>query len=155
MSQAPTVTEIPVQQVRPGANDRTSFDEAGISDLAASIEVHGLAQPITVRPHGDGFEIVAGERRFRAVKHLGRTTVPAIVRDYTDEQASAVMLLENVQRADLDPVDEAHAYQSRIDRFGLTVGQVAEMAGVTAARVCTRLPVLRLFPEAQHLVRVG
>lgn len=150
-----TITELPVGDVRPGSNDRTSFDAAGIAELAASISTHGLAQPITVRPVGNTFEIVAGERRHRAVCHLGLPTIAASIREYDDRTAAAVMLVENVQRADLDPVDEAHAYQSRIDRFGLTVGEVAAMAGVTVARVATRLPILRLFGGAQDLVRIG
>lgn len=112
------VQNLPYAQVQPGQNDRTVFRPEELEALAASIQADGLIQPITVRPTPGGrFEIVAGERRYRAIGLLGWETVPAIVRDLTDEQASTIMLLENVHRVDIDPVDEARAYQSRIDRF--------------------------------------
>lgn len=153
---------IPAGEIHAGNNDRTVFDADGLAELAGSIKAHGLAQPITVRPcgcadiDGEHFEIVAGERRFRAITTVnGDDMVPALVRSYSDEQASAIMLAENVSRADLDIVAEATAYRSRMDAFNLTPAEVAEWAGVSTARVTTRLPVLDVVEEARELVRTG
>src|SRR3990167_1299050 len=125
--QAHDTSLIAARKIDQGANDRTVFNAEALDDLAASIRDNGLAQPITVRPVRRGrYEIVAGERRFRACAHLlGWTSVPCIVRDMDDAQAAAVMLAENVARADLDPADEALAYQSRIERYGWMVDELA------------------------------
>jgi ParB family chromosome partitioning protein len=117
------VHEIRASTIRAGTNDRKHFDEVKLGELAESISEHGLAEPIIVRPVtsfcGVGYEIVAGERRFRAMTTiLDRSFIPAIVRELDDESASAIMLAENTGRADLDPIEEANAYQSRIERFG-------------------------------------
>lgn len=154
-SQTGTLTQIPADSIQPGNNDRTIFDTEELEELAASIREHGLAQPPTVRPLGDVYEMVAGERRFRAMTTvLGWSDIPVFLRaDLTDAAASALMLAENVQRQDLDPIDEAAAYAKRMDEFGLTVGEVAHMANVSIARVTTRLPLLDLCAEAAKLVR--
>jgi len=150
------ITEVQISRIVAGDNDRTKFDRAALAELADSIREHGLAQPITVRVVGNKFQIVAGERRFRAFQLLGCDTIPAIVRaDLSDEAASAIMLAENVARADLDPVDEGMAYQKRIDRFGWTVERLAEQAGVSTVRVHFRLKLLRLRPELQAILRSG
>lgn len=177
-----TVTELSVHQIVPGQNDRTVFDPHALQELAASIGEYGLAQPITVRPveqcsecnyitaGGDApevcpvcgndlwlplFQIVAGERRFRAIGLLGLDSIPALVRRLNDEHASAIMLTENIARADLDPVDEALAYQRRIDDYGWSVGELAAIAGVSAVRVRFRLKLLALRSDIQKLVRDG
>jgi ParB/RepB/Spo0J family partition protein len=158
------VVALPLERIRPGSviqNDRKRFDAAELKELADSIEVNGLAQPITVRPVGEDLEVVAGERRYRA--HLllqadGKLpsgTIPAIVRELTDEVASDIMLIENGQRADLDPIEEAHAYRDRMDRFGYTVAEVARRAGVGAGRVRDRLELLNLREDVQHMVSRG
>ncbi|MBN2002981.1 MAG: ParB/RepB/Spo0J family partition protein [Anaerolineae bacterium] len=155
------VIDIPLEQIRPGDNDRTEFGETELWELAESIAEHGLAQPITVRRRGEGYEIVAGERRYRAhlllagASRLERATIPAIVREYDDEQAAAIMLAENVQRADLNPIDEARAYQKRVERWGWSTGQAAEKAKVSLTRVRSRLELLKLAPEVQEWVRLG
>lgn len=150
------VTQIPVAQIVPGDNDREAFDATGLEELAASIAQHGLAQPITVRPLGAAvYQIVAGERRWRAHQLLGWETISALVRQMDDEQASSVMLLENIQRAELNPMEEARAYRKRMERFGWDEARVAEVANVSAARVRLRLILLDLVPEAQTLVRDG
>jgi len=175
------IEQIQVAQVVAGDNDRQTFDQVALQELADSMKTHGLAQPITVRPiwlcttcgHRDAdnplacercsgdsleqrFEIVAGERRYRAALLLGWQTIPAIVREgMSDEAASAVMLAENVARADLDPIDEGRAYQVRMEQYGWTVEQVARFAGVSTVRVQFRLKLLRLRSEIQHLVRSG
>lgn len=148
-----TIQNLPVQQIVPGNNDRKHFDPAALADLAASIAAHGLAQPITVRPFGKGWQIVAGERRFRAISQvLQWGEAPCIVRNLDDEQASAIMLAENTGRADLDPIEEANAYQERMTRFDWSAAKVAEVAGVSEDVVRRRLLLLDLHPDVQHLV---
>ncbi len=150
------IQSIPVGHIRPGNNDRKRFDRAALEELAASIRAHGLAQPITVRILDRGlylYEVVAGERRLRAVRDvLGWPAIPCVVRDMDAETAASIMLAENTARADLDPIEEAGAYQSRIERFGWTVARVAEVAGVSEELVKRRLSLLKLVPEAQTLV---
>lgn len=151
------VRRIPSAHITPGNNDRTEFDPVALQELANSIQQHGLAQPITIRPIGPKqYQIVAGERRFRAMTQiLGWDTVPALVRDLTDEEASAIMLVENTSRVDLDPIAEADAYSSRINQFGWSVQQVAETAGVSVQRVKDRLSLLGLAEDIRHYVRKG
>jgi ParB family chromosome partitioning protein len=176
---------IPVAEVIPGDNDREDFDPSGLQELAASIAEHGLAQPITVRqvwvcpvcrrlvpdieqpetcPHCDvvavtgwvmQYQIVAGERRWRAHCLLQREQIPALVRRMSDEQASSVMLLENIQRAELNPMEEARAYYKRMVQFDWDETRVAQAASVSAVRVRLRLTLLDLVAEAQDLVRDG
>ena len=154
LAQAPTaIANLPVASIVPGNNDRKAFDPEALETLAASIREHGLAQPITVRPLGDKFQITCGERRFRAISEvLGWSEAPCIVRQLTDSEASAIMLTENTARVDLNPIEEARAYQSRIDSFGSALEEVARVAGVSTERVRRRLALLRLVDEAQHLV---
>jgi ParB family chromosome partitioning protein len=141
--------------IDPGPNDRHAFDADGLAGLAASIAENGLAQPITVRQVGDRLELVAGERRWRAHQLLGATKIDAIVRDLDDRAAAGLMLVENISRQDLDPMDEAEAYRSRMDRFAMTEREVAAMAGVDVDRVRRRLELLALVPEGQYLLRAG
>ena len=156
-----TVQQVPCSRIVPGNNDRKVFDQGTLEDLAASIEAHGLAQPITVRPvaslaSSPHYQIVAGERRFRAIAHiLGLDTVPAIVRDLSDEEASAIMLAENTGRADLNPIEEANAYQSRIETMGWPTEKVAKIAGVSKDLVKRRVSLLSLADDIQHLVAHG
>ncbi len=150
------VIKIDVSKVVAGNNDRKVFDEVKLAELADSIREHGLAQPITVRPWKGVFQIVAGERRFRAISQILKwQTVPALVREMSDEDASAVMLAENTARADLNPIEEANAYQSRIEQFGWTTARVAEIAGVSEDIVNRRLSLLKLAEDIQHLVASG
>lgn len=146
---------IPIAAIIPGNNDRRHFAAAALQELADSIRTNGLAQPPTVVPHGNGFQLVAGERRWRACQLLGWDTIPAMVRDdLSPEQVSAIMLAENTARADLDPVEEARAYQSRIDA-GWTVARLSETAGVSAQRINARTRLLSLREDLQALVRSG
>lgn len=152
------VTSIAAAQIVPGTNDRTTFDPAALQELAASIAQNGLIQPITVRAieGTEMYQIVAGERRYRAMTALlHRQAVPAIVADLTDEEAAAVMLSENVSRQDIDPIDEANAYASRIKMFGWSVARCADAAGVSEIRVQFRLKLLNLRPDLQGLVKTG
>lgn len=156
------VTLIDMACIVPGDNgaghqDRTKFDPAGLVELAGSIQAHGLLQPITVRriEDSDLYQIVAGERRYRACTLLCWQEIPAIIADVTSDEAAALMLAENTSREDLDPVDEARAYQVRIDRLGWTVADCAKTAGVSEVRVQFRLKLLKLRPDLQDLVRSG
>jgi ParB/RepB/Spo0J family partition protein len=152
------IIKIDTREIIPGANDRTAFDPAALQELASSIREHGLLQPITVRYNDEAasYQIIAGERRFRACKNiLNWLEIPAIAADVTDEQASALMLTENVSRTDLDPIDEGQAYATRMQVYGWTVEDCARQAGVSLIRVHFRLKLLRLRSEIQTLVRTG
>lgn len=151
------IREIDTTCIIPGNNDRTQFPKAELEELAASIKAHGLIQPITIRALDaeDLYQIVAGERRFRAVQLLGWATIPAIVKDLSDEEASAIMLAENVARQDLDPIDEALAYDHRITAYGWSVQDCALKAGVSEIRIRFRLKLLSLRPDVQKLIRDG
>ena len=151
------INQVPISQIIPGKNDRTVFDETGLRELADSIKEHGLIQPITVRYTKDctQFEIVAGERRSRACKFLEWETIPAIIKVMEDEEASAITLAENIARKSLDPIDEARAYQRRIDEFGWTIEDLAKYAGTSSIHIRFRLKLLKLIPEIQKLIRFG
>ena len=144
-----------IGQIVPGNNDRTIFNQAKLQELADSISSHGLIHPITVRqlPDTDLYQIVAGERRFRACELLSLETVSAIILDLSDEEAAALMLAENMPREDLDPIDEALAYSARINAYGWTVKDCAKKAGVSTIRVNFRLKLLKLHQDIQQLVR--
>ena len=150
------IVNLSCKQVVPGDNDRTVFNREELEELAASIQAHGLAQPITVRPLNGKYQIVAGERRFRAISQVLRLPeVPAIVRELSDEEAAAIMLAENVSRKDIDPVDEAKSYQKRMDQFGWSIAEVARRAGASEARVRGRLKLTKVREDILHLVRSG
>ena len=149
------IQNLPLTHIRAGDNDRTTFTESRLSGLAQSIRDNGLAQPITVRSIGvDQYEIVAGERRYRAVLELGWETIPAIVRVMTDREASAVMLAENVTRDDLNPIEEARAYDKRL-RAGWSVGDISQATGLSNQRIERRVSLLRLQEGIADLVASG
>lgn len=150
-------TMIDASLIIPGNNDRTHFDPAALKELANSISEHGLIQPVIVRPL-DGtelYQIIAGERRCRAIDLLGWPEVPCLVKDLNDEEASAVMLTENIARDDLDPIDEANAYASRMALFRWDEKMCAKKAGVSRVRVQFRLKLLKLREDLQNLVRTN
>jgi len=151
------VVKIKVENIVPGDNDRTTFDQAGLIELAESIRQLGLVQPITVRPLGGGiFQICAGERRFRAISQILKDEyAPCIVRELTDDEASAIMLSENIGRRDLDPVDEAFAYQKRVEQFGWTPKDIEQKCGVSAERVKKRLRLVNVRQDILALVKSG
>ena len=153
------VKDLPCFKIKPGKNDRTVFKLEDLVALAESIRDNGLVEPIIVRPidspdyESDRYEIVAGERRFRAVSQiLGLHTILAIVRELTDEEASAAMLIENVHRVDLNPMDEARGYQKRMNDFGWTINKIYKETNVSVKRIESRLSLLNLVPEMQHLI---
>ncbi|MCY4342298.1 MAG: ParB/RepB/Spo0J family partition protein [Gammaproteobacteria bacterium] len=135
---------------------RRHFDEAALAELSRSIGAHGLMQPVVLRsrPQG-GYELVAGERRLRAAGLAGLEAVPAIVREVTDEQAAAMALIENVQREDLKPLEEAEALRRLRDEFGLTQQAVADAVGKSREAVANLLRLLNLDPAVRELLDGG
>lgn len=135
---------------------RQHFDDAEIESLSNSIRETGLLQPILVRPKDQGrFEIVAGERRFRAATLAGLERIPVIVRSLTDRETLELGIVENVQRADLNPVEEAQAYQRLIDEFGATQADIAKTVGRDRASVANALRLLKLSPDVQQMLIDG
>ncbi len=151
------VSVLSVGDIEPNkAQPRKSFDEDAIAELAESIKIHGVIQPIIVRQAGDGFYvIVAGERRYRAAKLAGLTEVPVIVTELTSSEAAEVALVENIQRADLNPVEVAEAYKALIDDFSLTQQQLAERVGKPRSSVANALRLLELPDEIKKYVADG
>ena len=135
---------------------RREFSETELNELQLSLQASGLLQPIAVRPRKDGrFELIAGERRFRAATRLGWTTIPAYVREVTDEQMLSLALVENLQREDLNPIEEAEGYRQLISDFGLAHQQVAQAVGKDRSTITNALRLLALPEEVQRLVRDG
>jgi ParB family transcriptional regulator, chromosome partitioning protein len=144
--------EIDIERVLPNARQpRKNFDEASLDELADSIRVHGVVQPIVVRPLEDGFfQLIAGERRWRASQRVGLFRIPAVVRDSGEDAALEIALIENLQREDLNPIEEAQAYERLITDFGMTQEEVARRVGKNRATVANMLRLLRLPPEVQQ-----
>lgn len=135
---------------------RTRMDEGALQELAASIRAQGLMQPILVRPvEGDRFEIIAGERRFRAARIAGLIEVPVLVRDVPDEAAAAMALIENIQREDLNPLEEAQGIQRLLNDFGYTHEQAAESLGRSRSAVSNLLRLLNLAHPVQTMLLAG
>ncbi len=133
---------------------RTTFDQAALDELAASIREHGVLQPLTVRKVGDRYQIGAGERRWRAAQFVGLADVPCVVRALSDEEMEVLALIENVQRADLDPLDEAHAYRRLMERFGLSLRDAAGRVKKSHEHVARRLRLIA-DPAVEEAVRAG
>lgn len=135
---------------------RRRFDEGKLKELAASIKEQGVLQPILVRPVGQGkYEIVAGERRFRASKLAGQKTIPAIIKELGDEVTLAVALIENIQRQELNPLEEAASYRELIDNYGYTQAKLADKLGKSRVYVANTLRLLALPDEIQSLIAKG
>ena len=146
--------EIPVALIKPNPyQPRDAFDDEALGALADSIREVGLLQPVLVRPAGDGFELIAGERRLRAAKRVGLQTIPALVRETDDDRALEQALVENVQREDLNPLEEAAAYQQLLEDFNLTHEQLAARVGKSRAAISNTLRLLQLPPSIQVAVR--
>lgn len=150
-------TMLPLRDIEPDKNQpRKAFDEESIAQLAESIRQHGLLQPLAVRPSpAGGYKIIAGERRWRAARIAGLTEVPVVVRDVTDEQAMELALIENLQREDLDPIEEALGYQQLMERCGLTQDQAASRLARSRSAVANSLRLLRLPQQVIELIRQG
>ncbi|WP_374712042.1 ParB/RepB/Spo0J family partition protein [Symbiobacterium terraclitae] len=150
------VVELEIGQIVPNpAQPRRDFDPDRLEELAASIREHGIVQPIVVRQVAQGYEIVAGERRWRAAKQAGLTKIPALIREFTDAERMEIALIENLQRADLNPLEEAEAYRTLMETFGLTQEALAKRLGRSRPQVANTLRLLQLPPQVQEEVRSG
>lgn len=166
---ADVVTEQQVSRVGPGpivklpvetlvANPdqpRRYFDETALAELASSIREKGVIQPLVVRPKGEAYEIVAGERRWRAAQRAQLHEVPVVVREFTDTEVLEIAIIENIQRADLNAVEEAQGYRALIERFGHTQEKLAEVLGKSRSYIANLLRLLNLPEDVQALVRDG
>ena len=151
-----SLLQVPVKDISANPfQPRREFDPERLEDLASSIRLYGVLQPIVVRKNGDGYQLVTGERRWRASQIAGLREVPAVLRDYTDVEMTAVALVENLQREDLNPIEEAIAYRRLIDEFGLTHQQTAEAVGRSRVAVTNLLRLLELQPEVKALLDAG
>jgi len=147
-----------IARIRPNPlQPRKDFREDELADLESSLRVTGLLQPITVRPapRGEGFELIAGERRFRAAQRLGWTEIPAVVRDVDDQLLLSLALVENLQRADLNPIEEAEGYEQLVRDFSLTQQEVADIVGRDRSTVANTLRLLALPASVRRLVWDG
>lgn len=150
------VQEIDLKELRPNPyQPRKVFDETAMLELTQSVIEHGILQPIIARKSIKGFQIVAGERRYRAAKNAGINTVPVIVRDLTEEQMMELALLENLQRDDLNPLEEAEAYQTLIEQLHLTQEQLAKKLGKSRPHIANYLRILTLPNSVQKMVEEG
>lgn len=151
-----TYREVPVGQISPNPKQpRTVFDADDLAELVHSIKEFGLLQPIVVRPSEDGFELIMGERRWRAASRAGLSTIPAIVRQTTDDALLRDALLENIHRVQLNPLEEAHAYQQLLEEFGVTQEQLADRLGRSRPVITNTLRLLRLPVDVQRRVDAG
>lgn len=152
-------TTIPIDRIRPNPHQpRRDFDDKELQDLAASIREKGVIQPLILRPHptdAGRYEIVAGERRWRAAQIAGIHDLPALVRDLTDTEVLELAIIENIQRADLNPLEEARGYRQLMDRFGHTQERLAEALGKSRSHIANLLRLLTLPDAVLEMVRAG
>ena len=149
---------VPIEKIKPNPDQpRRSFDQTALEELAASIKAKGVIQPIIVREKSDGkhFEIVAGERRWRASQIAQLHELPVIIRDYSDTEVLEIAIIENIQRADLNPVDEATGYRQLQDKFGHTQEQLAQALGKSRSHIANLMRLLTLPDEVQDYLSTG
>ena len=158
-AEAPTpgARELPIAEISPNPfQPRKRFDDEAIKELAASIRANGVLQPILVRRFGaEEFQLVAGERRLRAASFAGLERIPAVIREVSDREMMELALVENIQRQDLDPIEEAKAYQTLIEKIGLTHDQLSERVGKQRSSITNSLRLLALPGEVQDMVSRG
>jgi len=153
---ASELQRIPVSRIRPNPfQPRREFEPEALAELEASIKANGLLQPVTVRRKGDSYELIAGERRLRAARNLDWKDIPAVVRDFDDRALLVLALVENLQRSDLNAVEEARGYQRLLGEFSLTHQEVADAVGKDRSTVTNLLRVLTLPEDVQQLVAEG
>lgn len=151
-----SVQQIPIASIEPHPGQpRRTFDDAALDELAASIRSRGVIQPIVVRPHGHRFQIVAGERRWRASQRARLHDIPAIVRDFTDEETLEIALIENIQRADLNAIEEASAYGRLLKDYGHSQEELAKLVNKSRSHVANLLRLLDLPESVQAMVVAG
>lgn len=150
------VKELPLDEIIRNENQpRKEFDKAALNELAQSIAEFGVIQPIIVRKTDTGYVIVAGERRFRASQLAGLEKIPVIIREFEDLDYEKVAIIENVQRVDLNPIDEAHAYKSIIDNYSITQEELAKTIGKSRPYVSNTMRLLKLDPRVLEMLRTG
>ncbi|MCK9430740.1 MAG: ParB/RepB/Spo0J family partition protein [Candidatus Omnitrophica bacterium] len=143
-------------QIKPNPfQPREDFDQASIEELAQSIKEKGVIQPLLVRRRGDNYELIAGERRFRATNILGLKEIPVIVREVSDQDSLELALIENIQREGLNPIEEAHAYQHLMDKFKVTQEKISEVLGKARVTITNTLRLLKLPHEIQEEMKKG
>lgn len=159
LDQVKTPRDLPIEFLMPSPfQPRHRFDEENLRELVASVREHGILQPILVRRHGDAtdrYEIIAGERRWRAAQQARLTKVPVVVKDFNDEEALEVALIENVQREDLTPIEEAQGYQRLIDEFAHTQEQISKLIGRSRSHIANTLRLMNLPMEVREMLHTG
>ncbi len=149
-----SLRELPITAISPNPfQPRRSFDDAGLAELAASIAASGLLQPVIVRSVGSRFELIAGERRWRAAQRLGWSKISAVVRDYDDRTVLTLALIENLQRDDLSAIDAAHGYQRLVTEFNVNATEVARLVGKDRSTIANTLRLLKLPSVVQELLQ--
>lgn len=151
------VLEIDINKIKPNPNQpRKNFDQDALNELAASIKVHGIVQPIVLNQQPNGqYLIIAGERRWRAANICGLKTVPAVIKNYTDKQIKEISIIENLQREDLNPIEAAKAIKELMDEYGLTQETVSDRIGKSRSNVANTLRLLSLYPDVMEMVEKG
>jgi ParB family transcriptional regulator, chromosome partitioning protein len=148
--------EVDIESIVPGPmQPRTHFDEASLQNLADSIRAHGIVQPLLVRRRDDGYELIAGERRWRAAKLAGISRVPVVVKEVPDDNLLEIALIENIQRENLNPIEEAQAYRRLLETVGLTQEALASRVGRDRTYITNYIRLLRLPDDVQQLVQEG
>ena len=152
-----SAVKLNINDIEPNRDQpRKHFDEAALSELADSIALHGVIQPLLVRPISDGgYQLIAGERRWRASRLAGLTEVPVVIREMTDSEAMELALIENLQREDLNPIEEAEGYKLLMDTYSLTQSEAAERVGKSRPAVANAMRLLSLPKEVLDLIKEG
>jgi len=151
-----TTTNVPIAKIQINPyQPRKTFAEDELEQLAQSIRTHGVLTPVLVRPMGDEFQLIAGERRLRAAQKVGLTEIPVHVRALTDQQVLEAALVENIQRADLNPIEKAQGFKDYLDKFQMTQEQLAGRLGLDRSTISNLLGLLNLVAEVQEYVRLG
>ena len=154
--QTQTELELKISEIEPNRDQpRKAFDEEQLEELADSIRKYGVLQPLLVQKKGESYEIIAGERRWRAAKLAGLKMIPAVIREYSPQQAMEIALIENVQREDLNPIEEAQAYQRLMQEFSLKQEEIAERVSKNRTTITNCMRLLNLAPEVQQMLVEG
>lgn len=150
------IQEIDIDEIKPNERQpRKAFDEEKIKELASSIKEHGIIQPVILRKIKSGYELVAGERRWRAARLAGVKKIPAVVKDLTDAEVMQIALIENLQREDLTPLEEAMAYKRLMEEFGMTQEELASRIGKSRSQIANMVRLLSLEEEIQVMINQG
>lgn len=153
LSESSAISELKINEIEPNKEQpRKQFDQEKLKDLAESIKQHGVVQPIIVKKKENGYSIIAGERRWRAAKIAGLKTIPAIIKDLTTREIMEIALIENIQREDLNPVEEAEAYKKLIDEHGLTQEALSKVVGKSRAAIANSIRLLTLSEAVKEML---